>query len=89
MTEERLQELTLKCEVEFLLNRMKHLTDVECFPGCNAECLGKLTTGSGEKTMFNGQVLEPLVLLMEVIHIMPLPSALSTSVNECPEGKMN
>ncbi|XP_020616340.1 N-alpha-acetyltransferase 25, NatB auxiliary subunit-like isoform X1 [Orbicella faveolata] len=33
--------------------------------GCNAECLSKLTTGSGEKTMFNGQVLEPLVLLVE------------------------
>ncbi|KAJ7387842.1 N-alpha-acetyltransferase 25, NatB auxiliary subunit [Desmophyllum pertusum] len=33
--------------------------------GCTAECLGKLTTGSGEKTMFNGYVLEPLVLLVE------------------------
>jgi len=45
----------------------------QCFLGCNAECLGKLTTGSEEKTMFNGQVLEPLVLLVEVINIMPLP----------------
>lgn len=39
--------------------------------------------------MFNGQVLEPLVLLVEVINIMPLPWALLTSVNECGEGKMN
>ena len=68
---------------------MKHLTAVQCFPGCNAECLGKLTTGSGEKTMFNGQVLEPLVLLVEVIIIMPLPSVVLRSVNECGEGKMN
>ena len=49
------------------------LTMAQCFLGCNAECLGKLTTGSEEKTMFNGQVLEPLVLLVEVINIMPLP----------------
>ncbi|KAL9982182.1 hypothetical protein ACROYT_G010993 [Oculina patagonica] len=37
----------------------------EIFKGCTEECLGKLTTGSGEKTMFNGYVLEPLVFLVE------------------------
>ena len=48
--------------IKVLLN----VSGVHCFPGCNAECLGKLTTGSGEKTLFNGQALEPLVLLVEV-----------------------
>ena len=59
------RDTELRCKV--LLN----VTGVQCFPGCNAECLGKLTTGSREKAMFNGQVLEPLVLLVEVINIMP------------------
>ena len=48
--------------IKVLLN----VSGVHCFPGCNAECLGKLTTGSGEKTLFNGQALGPLVLLVEV-----------------------
>lgn len=38
-----------------------------CCLGCISDCLSKLTTGSGEKTMFNGYVLETLVLLVEVI----------------------
>ena len=29
-------------------------------------CIGNLTTGNEEKTMVNGYVLEPLVLLLEV-----------------------
>lgn len=32
---------------------------------CTAKCIGNLTAGSEEKTMFNGYVLEPLVLLVE------------------------
>lgn len=38
-----------------------------CCLGCIPDCLSKLTTGSEEKTMFNGYVLETLVLLVEVI----------------------
>ena len=38
-----------------------------CCLGCTSDCLDKLTTGSGEKAVFNGYVLEPLVLLVEVI----------------------
>ena len=82
MTVGRLQELTPKCAIKFLSKRMWHLTVVQCFPGCNAECLSNLTIrGSGEKTMFNGQVLEPLVLLVEVISIMPLPCR--CAINNC------
>ena len=33
---------------------------------CTAKCIGNLTAGKEEKTMFNGYVLEPLVLLVEV-----------------------
>lgn len=32
---------------------------------CTAKCIGNLTAGNEEKTMFNGYVLEPLVLLVE------------------------
>lgn len=40
--------------------------DVSFFTDCIAACLGNLTTSNGEKTMFNGYVLESLVLLLEV-----------------------
>lgn len=48
-------------------NHIRQNLDVvtEILKGCISDCLGKLTTSSGEKTIFNGYVLETLVLLVE------------------------